>query len=85
MFLEIETLSSRLNIIQSTYSRTTNSCLKERLIIENKLIYERVNEISSIAKLLKKRSIDQISLSDLLFEKCQRTIDEINLKKLFFI
>ena len=86
LLIEIESLSSRLKNIQQTYFRTSNNVLRQRLIHENYTIFERVNEISSVAKLLAKRSKEQISFSNLLIEKCKRTIKEIKIyKNLFFI
>ena len=64
----------------------SNDGLKERLIIENLTIFERVYEISSIAKNLDKRTNEKISFSSLLVEKCKRTINEMKIiKNLFFI
>ena len=86
LLLEIESLSSRLKNIQQTYLNISNDGLKERLIIENLTIFERVYEISSIAKKLDKRANEKISFSSLLVEKCKRTINEMKIiKNLFFI
>ena len=86
LLLEIESLSSRLKNIQQTYLNISNDGLKERLIIENLTIFERVYEISSIAKNLDKRTNEKISFSSLLVEKCKRTINEMKIiKNLFFI
>ena len=56
---------------------TTNNRFKERLINENFLIYERINEISKVAELLNKRTSEKISLSALLLEKSRRVLKEI--------
>ena len=85
LFQEIDFLSSRIKNIQQTYFNTANDRLKERLIIENKAIIERVNEISSIANLLNSRSNEQISFSNLLLEKCNRIIIDTRLKRNLFI
>ena len=86
LLLEIESLSSRLKNIQQTYLNISNDGLKERLIIENLTIFERVYEISSIAKNLDKRTNEKISFSSLLVEKCKRTINEMKIiNNLFFI
>ena len=86
LLLEIESLSIRLKNIHQSFWNISHNGLKERLISENKTIYERVNEIYSIAKLLEKRSKEQLSLSSLLVEKCRRTAIEIRIKRnLFFI
>ena len=86
LLLEIESLSSRLKNIQQTYLNISNDGLKERLIIENLTIFERVYEISSIAKKLDKRANEKISFSSLLVEKCKRTINEMKIiNNLFFI
>ena len=86
LLLEIESLSSRLKNIQQTYLNISNDGLRERLIIENHTIFERVYEISSIATKLDKRTNEEISFSSLLVEKCKRTISEMKrIKYLFFI
>ncbi len=82
---EIDFLSSRIKNIQQTYLHTSNDRLKERLIIENKSIIERVNEISSIANLLKSSSNEQLSFSKILLEICNRIIIDTKLKRNLFI
>ena len=83
---EIESLSYRLKNIQQTYLNTSHIGLRERLIIENLTILERVHEISSIAKSLENRTQEEISFSSLLVEICKRTIADMKIKRnLFFI
>ena len=83
---EIESLSYRLKNIQQTYLNTSHIGLRERLIIENLTILERVHEISSIAKSLENRKQEEISFSSLLVEICKRTIADMKIKRnLFFI
>ena len=85
LLVEVESLTYRIKNIKQTYLMTYNKGLRERLIKENKTLLERLNEISSIATLIKKREPEQISLSSLLVEKCKRTNNEINLSgNLFF-
>tara|TARA_B100001029_G_C14967175_1_gene398005 strand:+ start:464 stop:754 length:291 start_codon:yes stop_codon:yes gene_type:complete len=86
LIFELESLASRIRNINQTYWNTYHNGLRERLIFENKTIHERINQITSIAELLKKRSRDEISLSNLLQEKCRRINLEINIKRnLFFL
>ena len=82
--MEIDTLNCRLKNIKDAYSNTTHNGLRERLIYENKIILLRVNEIFSTALLLEKRTKEKISLSNLLLEKCRRTISEKEIQKNLF-
>ena len=60
--------------------------LRDRLFDENKKISQRLDEIFSIAKVLKNRNNENISFSSLLVEKCKRTIDQKRIEKnLFFL
>ena len=84
--IEVDSLTNRLMNINQTYYNTAHNRLRERLIYENHKVLQRVNEIFSIAKILKERTSDKISFSSLLLEKCRRTIEEINMKTdLFFL
>ena len=86
LLIEVEKLSHRITNIQNAYCNTSNVSLKERLFYENKSISQRLSEIFSIAKILKNRSNQKISLSDLLIEKCKRTIAKRRLENnLFFL
>ena len=84
--MEVDSLSYRITNIQKAYCRTSHVGLRERLFFENKTISLRLNEIFSIAKILKKRTNESISLSSLLLEKCERTIAQNKIEKnLFFL
>ena len=86
LLLEVDSLSWRIANIKQAYFNTAHSGLRERLLFENKLISLRLNEIFSIAKLLKKRTKANISFSSLLIEKCKRTIAQEGIEKnLFFL
>ena len=83
---EVDSLSCRITNIQQAYCNTLHNGLRERLIHENKSISQRLNEIFSIAKLLKIRKNENIRLSSLLLEKCDRTIAQYKIEKnLFFL
>ena len=83
--LELDSLTSRIKNINQAYSRTTHKKLRDRLIFENRSIFKRIEEISSIAKFLVEKSREEPSLSSLLLEKCRRSIYEMNIKRnLFF-
>ena len=57
-----------------------------RLFYENKSIFQRLNEIYSIAKFLKNRTVEKISFTSLLLEKSKRTIAQTRIEKnLFFL
>ena len=82
---EVDSLSYRIQNIKQAYFNTAHDGLRERLIYENQIISQRLNEIFSVAKLLKKRNFEIISFSSLLLEKCERTIAQIKIEKnLFF-
>ena len=83
---ELDSLTTRIENIKNTYLKTTHNVLRDRLIFENISILKRVNEITSIAKLIEKRSNNAISLSSLLVEKCNRANNEMKRKNnLFFL
>ena len=84
--MEVDSLSYRITNIYQSYFNTTHAGLRDRLIYENKNISQRLNEIFSIAKVLKNRNNEKISFSSLLVEKCKRTIDQKRIEKnLFFL
>ena len=86
LLIEVDSLSYRITNIYKAYFNTSHVGLRERLFDENKNISQRLNEIFSIAKVLKNRNNENISFSSLLVEKCKRTIDQKRLEKnLFFL
>ena len=83
---EVDVLSNRLRNIKQSYKTTDNKALKTRLFSENKNIFNRLNEIYKIAKLLNKRNKEKINFSSLLFEITKRTLNESKFESnLFFI
>ena len=76
LLMEVDVLSNRLRNIKQSIKTTENKALKERLFSENRTIFERVNEISKIAKLLNKKSNEKINFSNLLVEITKRTLNE---------
>ena len=83
--MEVDLLSNRIENIKNCYNNTAHNGLRERLFYENKNISKRLNEIFSIAKVLKNRTNENISFSSLLVEKCERTISQMTGKNLFFL
>ena len=83
LLMEVEVLSNRLRNIKQSYKITQNKALKGRLVTENKNIFKRVNEIHKIAEILNKNN-EKINFSNLLFEITKRTLNEINLKVIYF-
>ena len=84
--MEVDSLSYRINNIHQTYLNTSHLGLRERLFYENKNISQRLNEILSIAKVLKYRNNEHISFTSVLVEKCERTIAKKRIEKnLFFL
>ena len=84
--MELDSLTNRIVNIKQAYFNTSHIGLRDRLFDENKNISQRLNEIFSIAKVLKNRNNENISFSSLLVEKCKRTIDQKRIEKnLFFL
>ena len=86
LLTEIDSLSNRIVNIKKAYFNTAHDGLRKRLFFENKKILQRLNEIYSIAKVLRNRTIEKISFSSLLLEKIKRTISQTKMgKNLFFL
>ncbi len=86
LLIEVDALSYRISNIHQTFLNTSHVGLRERLFNENIKISQRLNEIFSIAKVLKDRNNENISFSSLLVEKCERTIAKERIEKnLFFL
>ena len=85
LLIEVNSLSNRIENIKQSYSNTTHEGLRARLFYENKSIFQRLNEIYSIAKFLKNRTVEKISFTSLLLEKSKRTISQTRMgENLFF-
>jgi len=86
LLIEIDVLSNRLRNIKKSFKNTHNKGLKERLLFENKNIFNRVNEIYRIAEILNEKSCEKINFSNLLFEITKRTLNDNKFKSnLFFL
>ena len=86
LLIEVDSLNIRIKNIKQAYWNTSHYGLRERLIYEKQNIFNRLNEIFSIAKLLEKRTNEKVNFSNLLLEKCRRTISEIEMRRdLFFL
>ena len=86
LLIEVDSLTCRLRSIKLSFQTTSNDRLKERLIYENKSIFERVNDINKTALSLNRSGNEKISFSSLLLEKSRRTLKEISKESnLFFI
>tara|TARA_B100000161_G_C33349773_1_gene324031 strand:- start:172 stop:426 length:255 start_codon:yes stop_codon:yes gene_type:complete len=84
--MEVDVLNNRLKNIKQTFKTTHNKSLKDRLFLENKYIFKRVNEIHTIAEFLLKKTNEKISFSNLLFETTNRTLYENKfVSNLFFL
>ena len=79
--MEVDSLSCRITNIQQAYCNTSHVGLRYRLIFENRIISQRLDEIFSIAKLLKIRNNQNISFSSLLVENCERIIGKNRIEK----
>ena len=86
LLIEVDILSNRLKNIKQSFKTTNNKALKERLFLENKNIFKRVNEIYKIAELLNKNKTEKINFSNLLVEITKRTLNENKFESnLFFL
>ena len=86
LLIEIDFLSNRVKNIKQSFKTTNNTALKERLFLENKNIFKRVNEIYKIAELLNKKNNERINFSKLLVEISKRTLNENKFESnLFFL
>ena len=86
LLMEVDALGNRIANIKQTYNNTVHEGLRERLFYESKNISLRLNEIYSIAKFLKDRTIEKISITSLLLEKSERIIYQTRVEKnLFFL
>ena len=63
LLIEVDSLSCRITNIHQAYFNTSHVGLRDRLFYENKNISQRLNEIFSIAKVLKNRNNESISFS----------------------
>ena len=86
LLIEVDTLANRLKNIKQSFKTTNNKALKERLFLENKNIFKRVNEIYKIAELLNKNNNEQLNFSKLLVEISKRILNENKFESnLFFL
>ena len=84
--MEVDVLSNRLRNIKQSFKTTENNALKERLLLENITIFNRVSEIYKIAALLNKDKNEEINFSNLLVEITRRALDEYKFESnLFFL
>ena len=84
--MEVDVLNNRLRNIRQSFKTSHNKALKERLFSENKKIFKRINEISTIAELLNKKTNEKINFSNLLVEITERTLNEYKFESnLFFL
>ena len=83
---EIESITNRIVYINKVYETTINKNLKVRLITEHSNLKNRFKEIKKLSEFIKSKSNEKISITYLLFEKCQRS--ELKIFKnnnLFFV
>jgi len=86
LLIEVDILSNSLRNIKQSFKTTNNKALKERLFLENKNIFKRVNEIYKIAELLNKKNNEKINFSTLLVEISKRILNENKFESnLFFL
>ena len=76
LLIEVDTLTHRLRNINQSFNSTFNQRLRERLLFENKTIFNRVSEVYKLAEFQNIRSSGNLNASALLVEKCKRTLEE---------
>ena len=85
-YKELDSLTIRINNLQSIYKNINNKNLKQRLIREHSDLKSRFEEILSIILMINERSSEKISFSTLILEKYKRCKKEIYKNNyLFFI
>ena len=86
LLIEVDSLTYRLRNIKQSYKTTSNIRLRKRLIIENKSILKRIDEINNLAKFFQNATKEKLSFSSLLIEKTYRTLKESKRESnLFFL
>ena len=74
----------RIKAIQKSYKQINNIDLKNRLLKEYEYLRDNLFEIKSLVKLLDHSSSDNLSISKLLYEKCNRCEYQIFKNKYLF-
>ncbi len=81
---KIELISFRIKAIQKSYKQINNVDLRIRLIKEYEDLKINFLKIKSLVKLMNQSSSDNLSISKLLYEKCNRCENMIFTNKYLF-
>ena len=81
---KIELISFRIKAIQKSYKQINNVDLRIRLIKEYEDLKINFLKIKSLVKLMNQSSSDNLSISKLLYEKCNRCEHMIFTNKYLF-
>ena len=81
---KIEVIILRIDAIQKCYRQINDATLKVRLIKEYEELKNNFLQINSLVKLMNNSSPNKLSLSRLLYEKCNRCENEIYKNKYLF-
>ena len=81
---KIELISFRIKAIQKSYKQINNLDLRIRLIKEYEDLKINFLKIKSLVKLMNQSSSDNLSISKLLYEKCNRCENMIFTNKYLF-
>ena len=76
LLIELDSLNYRQRSIRKCFKNTYNTKLKDRLIIENMFIFERIKQIYNISLLLNQRDNEKINFAKLLAEVTKRSLSE---------
>ena len=81
---KLEYITFRIKTIQKSYKQINNENLKTRLMKEYEDLKIKFFQINSIVKLMEQTSSNNLSISRLLNEKCNRCENEIFKNKYLF-
>ena len=84
LLIEVDSLNYRQRSIRKCFKNTYNFRLKERLIYEYNLIFDRINEINNISLFLNKKINEKINFANLLAEVTKRSLNENRKKSYLF-
>ena len=81
---KIDNITLRIKAIKKSYKQITNTNLKIRLLREYEDLKINFFKIKSLVKLIDQSSSDNLTISKLLDEKCNRCENEIFKNKYLF-
>ena len=74
---KLDNIILRIKAIQKSYERINNVNLKTRLLKEYQYLKIKFFQIKSLVKLMDNSTSNKLTISNLLYEKCNRCENEI--------